>query len=154
MWCYNRMIKKIASFTLSNMNINSVNATKLLRPSRICTDKNVMFIGGYNSHIIDKFPNTKTLILNNCEKNFVYYNLNSRIFPNLEKVYSDSHPCDPDVLHRFANNPKYQAFLVNNYYIKYNNRWWDKNHPYIVPISDEYFNAYISSHDLMEPTFE
>lgn len=55
----------------------------------------------------------------NCDKNFVYYWLNQRTFPNVKKIYLSSHPCDPRVLNRFPQS----TLLLDKFYEEYKTRW-------------------------------
>jgi hypothetical protein len=66
------------------------------------------------------FPNgpifeSTTLFLNCCDKNFVFYWLNQRTFPNLKSIYLASHPCDYEVLHRFPQSTIYLIKKFENY---------------------------------------
>lgn len=111
-----------------------------------------MFHKGFDSHVNDIFPTTKTLIFNNCDKNFVYYNVSSRKFPVLETIISNSHPCDWDVLRRFKDNPDYEAYLIDKYYSKYENRWY-KFDTYIKSISPDKYEKMIGVYEKEEPEF-
>lgn len=57
------------------------------------------------------FP-CKTAIFFDCDKNFIYYWLTPRKFPNIEKIYLFSHPCDYSVYSRF---PKEKWFVSEHY---------------------------------------
>lgn len=135
--------KRLGCFTNKNMNTACPFQLPLFMP-RICIDTHVMLQDGCNTHIYDKFPDVETLILNNCEKNFVYFNLNSTNFPNLKTIISNSHPCDWDVMHRLQTHDDYKVYLIDKYYERYYERWWDNSHPYIIPITPYEYEKMIS----------
>jgi hypothetical protein len=69
------------------------------------------------------FPNTVTIFLTHCDKNFVYYWLNKTTFPNVKTIYLRCHPCEHDVLHRFPESNIY----LSDYYSIYKDRWAPEN---------------------------
>ena len=89
----------------------------------------------FSNHPI--FNDTKYVYMKNCDKNFVFYWLRRNIFPNAIKIYLDSHPCEPDVLHRFSKIDKNHFLVGGGYcdpadgvsiiltenYKRYKNRW-------------------------------
>jgi hypothetical protein len=44
------------------------------------------------------------IIFDSCDKKFVYYVLFKEFYPKLQKVYLNSHPCDPNVFLRFKHS--------------------------------------------------
>lgn len=57
-----------------------------------------------------------TLILNKCNKNFVFYWLNSNTFPDVKTIFILSHPCTPHVFTRWSNSKcKPNMFLEHNF---------------------------------------
>ena len=58
------------------------------------------------------------LFMLNCNKNFVYYWMNSYTFPNISTIYLASHPCEIQVFYRQFN----KIYLHENY-CSYKNRW-------------------------------
>ena len=64
------------------------------------------------------FNGTRTLFLNRCDKNFVYYWLNERRFPNIKTIYLSSHPCEPVVLRRFTGAHIYLSNWFGSYKIR------------------------------------
>jgi len=50
------------------------------------------------------FRDVDTLLLLDCDKNFVYYNLNKIIFPNLKRIGLFSDPCEYRVLMRYDDS--------------------------------------------------
>lgn len=147
--------KPLGVFTISNMNrLETVQYSNNKQQSRICTDEAVIFKHGVDSHIIDLFPYTKTLFFHNCEKNFVFYNLNSKKFPNLEKLYCLAHPCDFAVMHRFANKPEYTGYLTTPFYRRYLNRWWYPTTRHVKELTDENYKDILESFVEVNPSFE
>ena len=59
-------------------------------------------VGGIHLHEHFVFPKARTLILANCDKNFVYYNCFPRDlydrYGKLRTIVMYSHPCEPEVL--------------------------------------------------------
>lgn len=73
----------------------------------------------------------ETLVLDQCDKNFVYYWLDSGVFPNVRNIFLLSHPCEPNVFSRWYNIQKYYPsktipnIFLAHYYERYKNRWAD-----------------------------
>jgi len=68
------------------------------------TNSCILFHGLGDIHPLDvraTFPNARQVILEQCDKNFTYYWLTSRIFPSVTEVFLAGSPCDPLVLTRF-----------------------------------------------------
>ena len=65
------------------------------------------------------FPNTTTVSINNCNKNFVYYWLDRKTFPNVNTIYLNSHPCSTSVLSRFKNTTIYLSRRFSSYKLKW-----------------------------------
>ncbi|AEA07281.1 hypothetical protein LAU_0431 [Lausannevirus] len=60
------------------------------------------------------FPHCKKLFVEKCEKNFFFFFVNRRNFPELEELWLNSHPCESNIF--FMDIPK--IFLVD-YYQRY-----------------------------------
>ena len=100
-------------------------------------NKVVCLEGGNNSHLKAIFPRCETLFIDDCEKNYVYYNLDTHHFPNVKKIYINSHPCEYSVLHRhFLVNGEIEIFLSEKWYYYYKERWFAEG-SYIKPIKSE-----------------
>jgi hypothetical protein len=54
----------------------------------------------FRAPLVNPIFKCKNLFLNKCDKNFVYYWLDKKYFPNLVNVYLGSHPCEYNVLYR------------------------------------------------------
>jgi len=65
------------------------------------------------------FKRAHTLYINRCDKNFVYYWIEEKVFPSAKVIYLNSHPCDPRVFHRF----KSATIFLNKRYQHYKERW-------------------------------
>ena len=74
-----------------------------------------------------KLTNIKNIYVIDCDKNFVYYHINKTYFPNVEKIYLASHPCESDVLQQ--ENVK--IYLVN-WYQTYYDRWAKKDNVELI----------------------
>lgn len=143
----------LAVFGHHNMNLMKRAPIKDIN-TRVCTDENIIFYNGHDKFLGDIFPEAKILFLNYCEKNFIYNNMSRKIFPKVEKVFSNSHPCSHGVMHRFANNPAYVGYLTPEFYQHFlHKRWWEKDTDYIREISYENYTEYISNFDLVDPTW-
>jgi hypothetical protein len=55
--------------------------------------------------------NSPFVIMDNCDKNFVYYWLDDRIFPRLSTFILASHPCEPKVA-RWMQRQTHTTFYV------------------------------------------
>lgn len=82
--------------------------------------------------------NCTTLVVKNCDKNFVYYWINSNVFPNVKYIFLLSHPCEPtffsqwyNIQHHSANRITLNIFLAH-YYAGYKNRWASEMNNVIV----------------------
>jgi hypothetical protein len=52
-----------------------------------------------------------TVRLNRCDKNFVFYWLKPSTFPCVKTIHLNSHPCDPSVLWRWADDGNVTLWL-------------------------------------------
>lgn len=73
-----------------------------------------------------------SVIIKNCNKNFVYYWLNNKTFPQVENIFLLSHPCDKKVFSRWEsvetneNKKSIPNIFLSHRYIKYKIRWAKK----------------------------
>jgi hypothetical protein len=89
----------------------------------------------------------KNLFLDHCDKNFIYYWLNRRTFPNVQNVYLGSHPCKPNVLRRdFAQIHLHEA------YRNYKKKWAHENNN-IQIITEEKYDEMIQYYENEELKF-
>lgn len=80
----------------------------------------------------------QTVVLDNCDKNFVYYRLNGRTFPFMNTLVLNSHPCEPAIVWWMVKRPHIRISVHESRY-SYINRWCpdvNKDAPHIKPISD------------------
>ncbi|MBA3756248.1 MAG: hypothetical protein H0X02_08520 [Nitrosomonas sp.] len=63
-----------------------------------------------------------TVVLDNCDKNFVFYWLNSRTFPYMNTLVLNSHPCEPSIVRWIARRSHMRTLVHENRY-SYINRW-------------------------------
>ena len=91
-----------------------------------------------------RFPRAEVIFMRDCDKNFVYYWLGKSTFPNVRKIYLDSHPCQYEVAHRFGE--KVMLYMRKEYYNHYYGRWWDKSVPYIRPITGKNLMKALEGH--------
>lgn len=66
-----------------------------------------------------RFPNATSVTMDRCDKNFVFYWLHEGVFPNINQIYLNSHPCEPQVLHRFPH----ANFYLSKSFGHYKTRW-------------------------------
>lgn len=78
-----------------------------------------------------------TLFLNHCDHNFAYYWLDSKTFPNLERVYINSHPSEDSVLCRKLG----KIYLTEGF------EMYARNVSTINKISDQEFLRLLGSYD-------
>lgn len=71
----------------------------------------------------------ENLIVDSCDKNFVYYWIDSNIFINVKNIFLLAHPCEPQFFSRWYTIQKYyptrtipNIFLAYPYE-RYKNRW-------------------------------
>jgi hypothetical protein len=92
---------------------------------------------------IHPFPNgpvitSETVVLDHCDKNFVFYWLKDRTFPSLKKLVLASHPCEPAIVYWMAER-KDVEILVHEHWWRYIPRWSplrnDVVPPHIQPIT-------------------
>jgi len=98
------------------------------------------------------FTGAKIVIIRGCDKNFVYYWVNSSRFPQAEEVYILCHPCEPAVLHRFR---KGTIYLVD-WYQNYKNRWAEERESLVIVKSEETldkFEKYVNETAIILPKF-
>jgi hypothetical protein len=81
----------------------------------------VNYCGDIHPYDGPKFPDVEILVMNGCDKNFVYYWLNKRIFPNVKEIWLNSHPCDSSVLGRFKNAIIYLSDRFERFKMTYHN---------------------------------
>jgi len=73
----------------------------------------------------------ETLVVDACDKNFVYYWINSTVFKNVKTIFLLSHPCEPAFFSRWYNIQKYYhdrpvpTIYLATWYSRYRNRWAD-----------------------------
>lgn len=99
----------------------------------------------------------ETLIVDRCNKNFVYYWLGNQFrkteetFPKVKNIYLGSHPCEPGTLQRLDRLPNTVTHLREDWYLHYKKRWlnYDVDSP-VVMISNTDYDKMLSSLELTE----
>lgn len=86
-------------------------------------------------HVV--FSECLVLFIIDCSSDFLEKNLNLKIFPKLEKLYCNTDPYRYPVLHRHQENENYVCYLVEEYYNKYENEWWDEDIEHIKRIKQK-----------------
>jgi hypothetical protein len=75
--------------------------------------------------------NSESVVLDLCDKNFVYYWLNKEIFPNMKLLILNSHPCEPSIVSFLENeSEKGTIVYVTELWASYFRKWGLKNHKY------------------------
>ncbi|AGF84978.1 hypothetical protein QJ854_gp804 [Moumouvirus goulette] len=76
---------------------NKKDDIRLLNYHHIIKNETIVLLGfgDFTPCINSKIFLAKKLYVSKCDKNFVYYWIHKKKFPNLETLYIDSHPCDP-----------------------------------------------------------
>lgn len=76
-------------------------------PHRVCTNRAVALRGAPDGMRGVTFPYARVVVMDACDKNFVYYHLRPETFPSAEAVVLHSHPCEATVLYRFPGAAVY-----------------------------------------------
>ena len=151
------VMPKVAKFTQHNMNAGWVNQEKL---KRTCLNKVVHFERGCNAVLRDEFPNVETVIFEDCDKIFFHLNfVIERIFPNLQTVISNCHPCEEYTLHK-RKREKIDIFLTERW-VDCKRNWMNTNYmtnldkiaSYIHPVTNKEFNDFIEDLSYTDPMF-
>ena len=87
-----------------------------------------------------KFPNCKVLFVDRCEKNFVYFYIRKRTFPNLEEVFLACSPCEPQIFYE-----GFKKIHLTKNYERYKERW-AKNNDTVDVISEEQFKEELAKY--------
>lgn len=73
--------------------------------------------------------NCKTVVVERCDKNFVYYWLNHKTFPNVTNIFLLSHPCEPNLflrwyyIQKYSQNATIPNIYLSHWYSRYKDRW-------------------------------
>lgn len=145
------MHRPIAYFSHKNMLFEKKDH---IIPKKICIDKSVFFEEGLDNYLNYQFPYAHTVFFHRCDKNFLFYNLRKDIFPNLERFYTNSHPCDFHVMHRFADKQNYVGYITLPFYQRFLHRWWNPDTRHIKKIEITDYEYLIKSYTKIDPTFE
>ena len=108
---------------------------------KVINNKNIILSRYGDIHPFSNGPvfNCENLIMEGCDKNFVYYWMNQQTFPNAKNVYLNSHPCDYDVLGR-----QFKNIYLHESYSRYKERWGGKN---VKVISDKDYESLINTYE-------
>ena len=88
------------------------------------------------------FSNCKIVFVDNCDKNFVYYWINKRRFPNINSIYIfDTHPCDSEVVNRFYDT-RIKFYLCCEYKCR-----WDKDSDDVILLNSDKMKSLLSSYN-------
>lgn len=87
------------------------------------------------SRDVPVFEKARTIRIEKCNKNFVFYWCRESVFPNVTTVYLDSHPCEPCVLWRWGEDTTIWLGRRHEHY----KRRWAKDREQ-VKITDEFLN--------------
>lgn len=100
-------------------------------------NKIVCIINGTSQFLIQThvFVDALVVFLFECDKEFIFFNINKHVFPNLYNLYCTSHPYNFGVMHRLQDNIGYTAFIVEEHYNQYHGIWWDDDTPHIKSIT-------------------
>jgi hypothetical protein len=119
-----------------------------------CLDKEVIIHNGTDAYLTYEFPKARTVIFNNCDSNFLYYNFTRQKFPVLQRFYTNGEPCEPSVLRRFANNPDYIGYITSNHYRKHLNKWWTEDTHYLKEIEQFDYEVFLGTFEQVSPKLE
>lgn len=134
--------------------VNMVFRTSLINHVPDCMNETVMFRWCKDGNsLVDKFPIAKTVFFNNIGYKFLYHNMIPSKFPEVKKIFIDSHPGDSYVVHRFSHKPDVTLYITSEYYNRYLGKWWNKNISYIKEISDIDYNEMISNYIFENPKY-
>ena len=85
------------------------------------------------------FPDVQSLSVRSCDKNWSYYHIDKRIFPQAQQVILFSHPCEFPVVYRFP-----RTFIDEGHYRQYLGRWWNKEDDNVIQVSFHDMNIFWS----------
>lgn len=117
-------MQRILNLSSRKIRWNDLRGKKILNENIRLSDYGDIY--PFQNHVI--FKNAKRLIVDNCDKNFVYYWIDKVVFPNLETLYLVSHPCESAVLNR-----QIKTIFLHERYRRYKDRWSRRNNITIVP---------------------
>jgi hypothetical protein len=121
---------------------------------KTCLNKNIRISSQKHMFTNIFFPDAETLFMDDCNKEFVFYNFRKHIFPRIETLFINCNPGKFDTLHRFADKEEYNVFITSDLYKKFSGKWWDKNIDYIKEISHDNYSEVLNSFCEVEPTFQ
>jgi hypothetical protein len=98
---------------------------------KIINDKIVVLKQMGDIHPYENPPkfSCETIMLDQCDKNFVYYWLDSSVFTNVKNIFLLSHPCESNFFLRWYYIQNYYPtrtipnIFLAHYYERYKNRW-------------------------------
>ena len=93
--------------------------------NKIITNKYILLTNYNDIHPFKQHPvfiDASTLVILDCDKNFVYYWMNKYAFPNVKIVYLCAHPCEPEVLRR-----DFDKIYLASRFKDYKKRWTHEN---------------------------
>lgn len=69
-------------------------------------------------HVVNEGPRilARTIVLDNCNHNFVYYYLNDRVFPIVTTLILNSHPADVETIRWMAKRPHVETWVHQRQY--------------------------------------
>ncbi len=116
--------KNVLTFKYFNRNHHFSKSIDIFGP------KFVIFKNCGDGHTIGTFPDAEYVLFDSCDKNFNYYSSNSKIFPNVKKVYMAGHPAEYSTRLHFPKD----VWIVEKNNERYFNNWDSINNKY----TDEY----------------
>jgi hypothetical protein len=128
----------------------------------VILNKTLIISECYNSFLTSTFPSVETLFLDKCEKNFIYYNVNTHYFPNVKTIYCNSHPCEPQVLQRHHymyskqsdNDENEISIYLTKMWIEFYKKRWFSSADYIQSITTEKMYDIMNTYEVEELIYE
>ena len=107
---------------------------------KVITNKHVRLSNYHDIHLFRNrpiFSHAETLFVTDCDKNFTYYWVDHRIFPNVKNLYLVSHPCNYEVVNRI-----FRHIHLSNRFAKYARHSMHYN---VTIVEDEYVNSLLDT---------
>ena len=103
----------------------------------------VVILKNFGNDYIVPFPmfTCKKLFVDNCNRNFVYLNICKDIFPQVDTLYLNSDPGEPEVLYRKFN----KIFLTEKLYS--HKEKWNLRSRNIHPMTSDLFEFWINQNE-------
>ena len=88
--------------------------------NKVTVINNMPDLHPYNNGVTIK---SSTVVVNMCNKNFVYYWINKKTFPNVKDIFLFSHPCEQTFFKRWYTEKNTPNIYLCNSFGRYKDMW-------------------------------